>query len=158
MSTPAQVPMLDQHGNPGLVDADKVQAAQSQGYQPAVKMQSPNGSMGYVAQDKVSAARQNNFSVTADNPGVQRMATPQGQLTYALPSEVDQFKASGHVPIDDNGSFHVEPLPGEDNTDTMARAATIAKNLPPEVMKKAIDAEKQHNSAGRVAATPRTQD
>jgi hypothetical protein len=144
--------MIDHNGQAGMVDADKVQAATANGFKPAVKMLGPNGDAGYVSEDKVSAARQNNFAVHADNPGVQRMATPEGQLTYALPSEVNAFKASGHVPIDDSGNFRVDPLEGEDNTDTMARAAKIAKNLPPEVMKQAIAAEQKTHTAKRIAA------
>lgn len=152
--TSAQVPMVNQkNGQAGLVDADKVESAKTAGFEPAVKMQGPNGATGYVAESKVSAARQSNFSVTPDNPGVQRMATPKGQLTYALPSEVEQFKSSGHVAIDDKGNFQVEPLPGEDNTDTMARAATLAQKLPPDVMKKAIEAEKSTFTAARIAKT-----
>lgn len=151
MSTPAQLPMIDDKGNAGLVSSDRVEAAQAAGFKPAVKMIGPDGSAGYVAQDRVDAARQAKFAI-APQPGVQRMATPEGQLTYALPAEVDKFKASGHVPIQDNGNFRVEPLDGESNTDTMARAAKIGKNLPPEVMKQAIEAEKSTFTSGRIAA------
>jgi hypothetical protein len=108
-----------------------------------INMITPEGNQVVVPQNKVDDMRKQNYAVSPDNPGVQRMATSQGQLTYALPDEVEKFKSSGHVPIQDNGYFEVTPLPGEESTDTMARAAAIAKNLPPDVMQKAIDAEKK---------------
>ncbi len=129
------------------VGQDNVQALTSYAQQVAgvshINMITPDGNQVVVPQNKVDAMRQQNYAVSPDNAGVQRMATSQGQLTYALPGEVDKFKASGHVPIQDNGYFEVTPLPGEESTDTMARAAAIAKNLPPDVMQKAIDAEKK---------------
>lgn len=153
MSTSAQIPMLDKNGNPGMVDADKVDAAKAAGYEPAAKMVGPKGEIGYVAQSKVSAARQSNYAVTPDNPGVTRMADPNsGNLNYVLPAEVDNFKSLGHVPIDDKGNFNVEPLPGEDNFATMDRAAKLAQKLPPDVMKKAIAAEQKTFTAKRLAA------
>src|SRR5689334_9794003 len=64
-----------------------------------VKMTAPNGNSVTVDRPKVDEMRKQNYAVSADNPGAVRMATPQGQLTYALPGEVESFKASGHVPI-----------------------------------------------------------
>jgi hypothetical protein len=116
-----------------------------------INMIGPDGSQVSVPIKNIDEMRSKNFAI-APQPGVQRMATPQGQLTYALPDEVDKFKASGHVPIDDTGNFRVDPLPGEDNTDTMDRAAQIAKNLPPDVMKQAIAAEAKTITAKRLAA------
>jgi hypothetical protein len=116
-----------------------------------INMVGPDGSHVQVPANRVDEMRSKNFAITPQ-PGVQRMASPQGQLTYALPDEVDKFKASGHVPIEDSGNFTVMPLPGEDNTETMARAATIAKNLPPDVMKQAIAAEAKTITAKRLAA------
>lgn len=134
--------MLDQNGNAGMVDADKVQAATSSGFKPAVKMVGPDGAPGYVAQDKVDAARQSSFAVAPDHPGAQKMVTPAGQVTYALPGEVDQFKASGHTLIHPDGNFQVTPLPGEDNTATMQRAANVSRALGPEQMQKSAQAER----------------
>lgn len=151
MATSATIPMIGPNGEIGQVTSDRADAAQAAGFKPAVKMQGPDGNQSYVAQDRVDAARQSNYAVTPDNPGVQRMATPQGKLTYALPGEADAFKASGHVPIADSGNFRVDPLEGEAPTDTMARAAAIAKNLPPDVMKKAIESEGKTMTAKRIA-------
>lgn len=116
-----------------------------------IAMIGPNGEQKQVPISQVDAMRQQKFAI-APQPGVQRMATPDGQLTYALPGEVDKFKASGHVPIQDNGYYQVEPLPGEYGVDTMARAAKIAKNLPPDVIKQGIEAEKKTFTAKRIAA------
>jgi hypothetical protein len=89
--------------------------------------------------------------VTPDN-GV-RMITPDGEITYALPEEVDRFRASGHVLLKDNGYYQVDPLPDENMAETMARAARIAKNLPPEVSQQAIASEKKMITPKRIAAT-----
>lgn len=119
-------------------------------------MQGPQGEMKWVPESQVDQARSAKFAVLPQE-GTQRMATPNGQLTYALPSEVEKFKASGHVPIQDDGNFRVDPIPGESNVDTMKRAATIANNLPPDVMKQAIDAEKKNlpkRAIASLAAVP----
>jgi hypothetical protein len=106
----AQVPMLDQQGNPGMVDADKVDAATASGFKPAVKMVGPDGSPGYVSQDKVDAARQSNFAVAPDHPGAQKMLTKNGQITYALPSEAPQWeKDKTAVRVNQDGSLLVPP-------------------------------------------------
>jgi hypothetical protein len=84
------------------------------------------------------------------NDGV-RMITPNGEITYALPEEVNKFHSSGHVVLKDNGYFQIDPLDGETPQDTYARAAKIAKNLPPDVIQKAIDAEKKTWTAKRFA-------
>jgi hypothetical protein len=140
--TNAQVPMLDQQGNAGMVDADKVQAATASGFKPAVKMVGPDGSPGYVSQDKVDAARQSNFAVAPDHPGAQKMVTPDGKITYALPNEVQQFESSGHTKIATDGRFEVKPLPGEDSTATMQRAVNVGRALGPQQMQQSMQAEK----------------
>jgi hypothetical protein len=102
--------MLDQQGNPGMVDADKVDAATASGFKPAVKMVGPDGSPGYVSQDKVDAARQSNFAVAPDHPGAQKMLTKNGQITYALPSEAPQWeKDKTAVRVNEDGSLLVPP-------------------------------------------------
>jgi hypothetical protein len=134
--------MLDQQGNPGMVDADKFDAATASGFKPAVKMVRPDGAPGYVSQDKVDAARQSNFAVAPDHPGAQKMVTPDGKITYALPNEVQQFESSGHTKIAPDGRFEVRPLPGEDSTQTMQRAVNVGRALGPEQMKQSVQAEK----------------
>jgi hypothetical protein len=134
--------MLDQNGNAGMVDADKVDAATASGFKPAVKMIGPDGSPGYVSQDKLDQARQLNYAVAPDHPGAQKMVTPDGRITYALPNEVQQFEASGHTKIAPDGRFEVKPLPGEDSTQTMQRAVNVGRALGPEQMQKSMQAEK----------------
>lgn len=109
------------------------------------------GNITRIPRSGINEARKNGRMLTPDN-GV-RMITPDGQITYALPEEVDQFRASGHVLLNDNGYFRVDPLPGEGPSDTMARAARIAKNLPPDVLQRAIAAEKKTFTGKRIAAT-----
>lgn len=152
MSTSAQIPMIDQNGNAGMVDVDKAQAAAATGkYESAVKMIGPKGEQGYVAKSKVDSARSNQYAVSPDS-GVP-MVTPAGQMTYALPDEVDKFEQSGHTLIKPDGSFQVKPLEGEDNTDTMARAAKVAQTLTPEMKQKAMDAESKTFTTKRIAAS-----
>lgn len=134
------VPMIGPQG-PVNVSADRVEAAQAAGYKSAYKMTGPDGSANYVAEDRVPAARQANYAVAPDNPNVQKMVTPDGRVTYALPGEVSQFEASGHTKIAPDGRFEVKPLPGEDNTDTMRRAVNVGRALGPEQMQKSAQAE-----------------
>jgi hypothetical protein len=142
--------MLDQNGNAGMVDAEKVQAATSSGFKPAVKMVGPDGAAGYVSQDKVDSARQANFAIAPDHPGAQKMVTPDGKITYALPNEVQQFEASGHTLIHPDGRFEVKPLPNtssgimgneEDNTEVMKRASNVSRALGKEQMDRSMQAE-----------------
>lgn len=135
------VPMLGPKGETVQVASDRVPAAQAAGYKSAYKMTGPDGSPAYVAEDRVGAARQANYAVAQDNPNVQKMVTPDGRLTYALPGEVSQFEASGHTKIAPDGRFEVKPLPGEDNTDTMKRAVNVGRALGPEQMQKSAQAE-----------------
>src|SRR6185437_3603825 len=65
-----------------LVPPEMVESAKGAGWSSAYKMQGPQGEMKWVPEAQVSQARQANYAVTPDNAGVQRMATPQGQLTY----------------------------------------------------------------------------
>ncbi|HWZ44667.1 MAG TPA: hypothetical protein VNW97_14415 [Candidatus Saccharimonadales bacterium] len=116
-----------------------------------IRMIDRQGNITTVPRASVNDARSNGKMVTPDN-GV-RMITPDGQITYALPEEVNQFRAAGHVLLNDNGYFKVEPLPGENMVETMARAARIAKNLPPDVMNQALAAEKKTFTAKRIAGT-----
>lgn len=134
-----------------MLGAQPPAAPQAQTGGAGVRMVDAQGNITTVPRANVREARQSGRMVTPDN-GV-RMITPDGQITYALPEEVDQFRASGHVPLKDNGYFQVDPLPGEAPTETMARAARIAKNLPPEVLQKAIAAEEKTFTKKRLAAT-----
>lgn len=134
------VPMIGPNG-PVQVAADRADAAQAAGYKSAYKMTGPDGSPAYVAADRVDAARQANYAVAPDNPGVQKMVTPDGKITYAMPNEVSQFEASGHTKIAPDGRFEVKPLPGEYNTDTMRRAVNVGRALGPEQMQKSAQAE-----------------
>ena len=119
-TAPPSTPMIATDGTPRMIPNDGVSDATNAGYKPATKMIDPQGTPRWVPTEAVDQARSSNWAV-ASQPGVTRMATPQGQLTYALPNEVEAFKKSGHVPIDDTGNFRVDPLPGEYNTDTMQR-------------------------------------
>lgn len=138
----SMLPMIGPDNKPVNVAADRAQAAQAAGYKPAVKMTGPDGSANYVAQDRVDAARQSNFAVAPDHPGAQKMVTPDGRITYALPNEVQQFEASGHTKIAPDGRFEVRPLPGEDSTATMQRAVNVGRALGPQGMDKAMTAER----------------
>lgn len=140
--TQPMVAMIDPKGQAVNVAADRAFAAQAFGYKNAFKMQGPDGSQNYVAQDRVDAARQANYAVSPDNPNVQKMVTPDGRITYALPDEVQKFQASGHTKIAPDGRFEVQPLPGEESTDTMQRAANVAKALGPEGMEQSLKAER----------------
>lgn len=151
MSTAAQIPMMDKSGNPGMVDSSKAADALANGYEPAIKMIGPDGNQGYVAQSKVDAARSSKFAIAPDS-GVP-MVTPKGEMTFALPNEVEKFEQSGHTLIKPDGSFEVKPLEGEENTDTMDRAARVAKAMTPEMKQKAIDAETKTFTAKRIAAS-----
>jgi hypothetical protein len=106
-------------------------------------MVGPKGQRVTVQQSEVPKMRQQNYAVTPDTKGAVRMVTPEGKLTYALPNEVQGFKSSGHVPIDANGRYEIQPLPGEDFADTAARAVKIAKGLGP-LQQKAEQAEMAH--------------
>lgn len=79
-------------GQPGQVTLDFSKAEPT-----VVSMVGPQGDKQQVPVENVTAMRQKNYAVTPDNPGVTKMSSPEGKTTYALPSEVDQFKASGHV-------------------------------------------------------------
>lgn len=151
MSTAAQIPMMDKSGNPGMVDSSKAADALASGYEPAIKMIGPDGNQGYVAQSKVDAARSSKFAIAPDS-GVP-MVTPKGEMTFALPNEVEKFEQSGHTLIKPDGSFEVKPLEGEANTDTMDRAARVVKAMTPEMKQKAIDAEAKTFTAKRIAAS-----
>lgn len=134
--------MVAQNGQAGMVDADKVEGAKAAGLELGVKMQGPDGGLGYVAESKVKAARQANYSVTPDNAGAQKMVTPDGRITYALPSEVEDFQSTGHTKIAPDGRFEVKPLPGESNIDTMNRAINVGRALGPKEMERSVQAEK----------------
>lgn len=131
-TTPATVVMLDPNGNPGEVPAEKASSAQASGYTPAVKMQGPDGSLGYVAQDKVAAARQSNFAVTPDNPGMQKMVSPKGEVNYVLPSETQSFQRAGHTRINPDGSFYLQNIPGEDPLAEQQRYVRVKAALTPQ--------------------------
>lgn len=113
-----------------------------------IKMVGPSGATATVPSSGVPAYRHSNFTVSPDNPGVSKMITPDGQITYALPQEVQNFLASGHVLVNQDGTFNVTPLPGEDPSDTMARAARIGKAVTPEM----LQAEERKMTPKRVAA------
>lgn len=128
-----QIPLIDQNGQAGLVDADKVDAALATGkYQRAAKMVDQNGSVGYVAEDKVAAARQAKFAVAPDSPGVRKMVTPSGQVNYALPSEIDSFKKAGHTLIEPDGMFYLQNIRGEDPLEEAKRYQRVRAALTPE--------------------------
>lgn len=131
MSTTSQVPMLDKSGNPGMVDADKVESATAAGFTPAAKMVGPKGEIGYVAQGKVSAARQSNYALTQDSPGAQKMVSPDGKVNFVLPGEVDQYKQAGHTLIRPNGTFDLQNIPGEDPLEEQNRLQRVYNALTP---------------------------
>jgi hypothetical protein len=105
-----------------------------------------------VAPSQVADMRKGNYAVQPDNPGAQKMVTPDGQITYALPGEVDSFRQSGHTLIHPDGNFQVQPIRVRPSTltdggmetpdETMSRAANVAKALGPQGMDKATTAEK----------------
>src|ERR1700727_1800152 len=83
-----------------MVPPEQTDQAGQAGWEQAAKMVGPKGENKWVPYSQVDAARQNNFAVQPQ-PGVQKMVRPDGQITYALPSEVDKFKASGHQLFDE---------------------------------------------------------
>lgn len=136
-----------QTGQAGQTDDLTSRLQQVSGTAP-VSMTGPKGEQVQVPASQVDSMRAQNYAVNP-GPNTKLMITPEGKLTHALPDEVDKFKASGHVLVQPDGTFTVEPLPGEDNTDTMARAAKIGKAVTPDM----IAAEKQKLTPARVATT-----
>jgi hypothetical protein len=106
-----------------------------------VKMVGPSGSVITTTANNVQSYRRSNFMVSPDNPGVSKLVTPAGRITYALPDEVNDFVKSGHTLINKDGTFNVAPLPGEYNTDTMNRATKVMGALSDAEKQKAIDNE-----------------
>lgn len=123
------VPMSDGKGNGGLVPAERVDAATQGGFKPAVKMIDPDGNEGWVQKERVNAARQTDHMVHPDFG--KKMVTPDGKVTYALPEEVKQFKASGHTLINPDGSFDLQNIPGEDPLKEVERREKVYKALSP---------------------------
>jgi hypothetical protein len=107
-----------------------------------VNMQGQDGKTVRVPPSQVADMRKGNYAVQPDNPGAQKMVTPDGKITYALPNEVQQFEASGHTKIAPDGRFEVKPLPGEDSTATMQRAVNVGRALGPQQMQQSMQAEK----------------
>lgn len=134
-------------GQPAQQDDLTARLQQVSGTAP-VSMTGPNGEQVQVPQNQVDDMRSKNYAVNSSKD-TQLMITPDGKLTNALPDEVDKFKASGHVLVKPDGTFTVDPLPGEDNTDTMARAAKIGKAVTPAM----IAAEKAKMTPARIATT-----
>jgi hypothetical protein len=142
MSTTANpVTMIDPQGVARTVPGDAVAQAPAE-WKTATKMIDTQGTPRWMPTDAVNDARQHNYAVHPENPGAQKMVTPGGQITYALPNEVQQFEASGHTKIAPDGRFEVKPLPGEDSTATMQRAVNVGRALGPEQMQQSMNAEK----------------
>lgn len=97
-----------------------------------VSMVGPNGETQQVPADNVAQMRQKNFSVTPDNPGVQKMVSPQGQVNYVLPSEAQSFQRAGHTRINPDGSFYLQNIPGEDPLAEQQRYQRVQAALTPQ--------------------------
>ena len=95
-----------QHG--GQPDYDSL-AAQHGGWTAGtVKMIGPQGqtrtfNRGDVGPNYLNQARAKGWAVTPDTPDAQKMVTPGGQVTYAMPDEIGTFEQSGHRRIDAQG-------------------------------------------------------
>lgn len=144
MSSVNQVPMIGPDGSKGMVDADKVDSARLQQWEPLIHMNDPNGKDVLVQESKVSGARQQKYSV-AQSDSTSKMVTPEGHVTYALPSEVKAFQESGHTLIHPNGDYQVNPLPGEDPQVTVERSKNVVKALGEEAQNNAMRAEYDFN-------------
>jgi hypothetical protein len=120
-----------------------------------INMTGPNGEKVQIPQNQVNDARAKNYAVSPDNPGVQRMATPDGKITYALPDEVEKFVASGHTPIQPDNNYRVMPLPGEDFQDVAKRAMNVAKALGTEGQQKAEQSEFETDKKNLKSPDPR---
>src|SRR6267142_762568 len=79
----------------------------------AVRVIDKDGNVTNAPETQLPVYRARGMMPTADNPGAQKMITPNGGVTYAMPSEVDRFRASGHVAIDSQG----RPIPSQSESD-----------------------------------------
>jgi hypothetical protein len=156
MGAGTQIDFSDLGGKPAAQDAQG-QSSQSSGLLDfsdlggnvtgnPVQVVDKQGNVSAIPESQIDSARKQGKMPTAHS-GL-RMITPDGEITYALPQEVGKFLASGHVLVNKDGTFIVSPLPGEDNTDTMARAAKIGKAVTPEM----LQAEKKTITPERIAA------
>lgn len=123
------------------IPKSQVDAAAGIGWKPASKMIGTKGEVKWIPNDQVDAARNAKEPFQLHPDSGQKMVTPDGKITYALPEEVDKFKASGHTKIMPDGRFEIQALPGEDQADTYKRAANVAKALGPQQMEKSKKAE-----------------
>jgi hypothetical protein len=111
------------------VQGDSVTLDFSKAQPTAVSMVGPQGEKQQVSPENVAAMRQKNFAVTPDTPGAAKMVSPQGQVNYALPSEVQNFQKSGHTLIRPDGSFDLQNIPGEDPLKEAERYQLVRKAL-----------------------------
>ena len=115
-----------------------------------INMVGPRGEQVVVLQPHVSDMRKQNFAVTPDNPGVQKMVTADGKVAYALPHEVQDFEDNGATKILPDGRFEVKNLRSDGSEfpdsvpDVRERAVNVAKALGAEQMKKSVAAEQEY--------------
>lgn len=145
MSSPTITPSVSMispdYSSTKLVPADQIDAAKAAGWENAFKMTGPQGELKWVPESQVPGARQQKYAVTADNAGAKKLVSPKGEVTYAIPSEVDAFKKSGHTLIEPDGSFYLQNIPGEDPLDEAKRYQRVFSALTPQEKSGARKAE-----------------
>jgi hypothetical protein len=107
----------------------------------SVRVIGKDGNVSTVPESQLPVYRARGMMPAADNPGAQKMITPNGDVTYAMPSEVQQFESSGHTKIMPDGKFEVKPLPGESAAEIMNRAVNVGRALGPQQMEQSRKAE-----------------
>lgn len=85
----------------------------------------------------------------------EKMVSPDGQIHFVSPSEVDALQAAGHTLIQPNGNYRVMPMPDESFSEVAQRAMNVAKALGPEAQQQAIQSEGRTNIQNLKSADPR---
>lgn len=58
-----------------------------------------------------------------------KMVNPDGEHKWVPNEQMEDLKSKGWTPIEADGSFHIQPIEGENFADTMKRAANAGKWL-----------------------------
>lgn len=82
-----------------------------------------------VPEDQASAA------LSAGGKQVSKVISPQGELKWIPTDDLPTARAAGGTVVNNDGSFHVTPLPNESFSDTMKRATNAGKTVSPELLR-----------------------